>query len=59
MTTAQLRNAALTAEKACNWASAADLWDMALEAYPSRGAMAELDKAKMTARRDACRWSAK
>lgn len=53
MTTAQLRTAARNAENALNWAEAARYYAAAIEAYPATGAMADLDKARMAAKRDA------
>lgn len=50
MTTAQLRTAALEAADRLEWAKAADLMQAAIDAYPARGAMADLDKARMSAR---------
>jgi hypothetical protein len=56
--TAILRQAAENAEKRLAWAEAAELWRQAIDNYPSSGALAELDKRKMTARMDACLASA-
>jgi len=53
MNTAYHRNAARKAESEGNWADAAFHWDMAIELYPCKGAVAELDKAKMSEKRKA------
>jgi hypothetical protein len=59
MTTAEYRNAAIELEAALKWAEAAEAWDKAIAAYPTaRPGLADLDKARMTARRDACRAAA-
>lgn len=53
MTTAELREKARQAEKRLDWGMAANLWQHAIDNYPSAGAMADLDKDKMARRRDA------
>lgn len=59
-TTAQYRLRAQDAEKALDWTEAAYCWGTAIECYPNggKGALAQHDIAKMTARRDAARRSA-
>jgi hypothetical protein len=55
MTTAQLRNSAMEAERLLLWNSAANLWEMAIAAYPAgRGALRATDIAKMHARAASC-----
>ena len=56
MTTASHRNAARLAEKALNWASAAQSWQAAIDCYPNAaGALAKADIEKMASRRDAAK----
>jgi len=55
-TTAQYRELARQAEKDLDWTEAAYCWGCAVEAYPNpMGALAQLDLANMTARRDSAR----
>jgi hypothetical protein len=54
-TTREYRELALQAEKELDWGQAAFCWACAIEGYPSTGALARRDIAKMTKRRDACR----
>lgn len=54
MTTAQARIFAKDFERLLDWHAAAAHWKIAIDSYPTRGALADLDKAKMNVRRLAC-----
>lgn len=53
MTTARYRENAREAEKRCEWRQAAIWWRAAIVNYPSVGALAKADLAKMRARENA------
>ena len=53
MTTARFRENAREAEKRCEWRQAAMWWRAAIANYPSTGAMADADVARMRQREDA------
>lgn len=53
-TTAYYRQMAALCEQACDWPAAAAYWQKALDVYPAAGSLAERDKKRITALRDAC-----
>jgi len=55
MTTSQYRKIANELADNLMWADAASFMEKAIEAYPSKGALADLDKARMQARVDSWR----
>jgi predicted NAD/FAD-binding protein len=55
MTTAQLRKAANDAERRLDWATAADLYQQAIDAFPYSGNEAQLHINDMAKRRDAAK----
>lgn len=56
MTTAQLRNLAMDAERLLNWSDAARLWNAAVAAYPvnHNSSLHSLDLSRMKARANSC-----
>jgi hypothetical protein len=54
MNTATYRGMALKAEKELDWAVAAQWWGKAISKYPSKGALASADIARMQARLESC-----
>lgn len=58
MTAAEARTFARDFERRLDWHAAAAHWQIAIDSYPTKGALAALDKRKMAAARDACLWMA-
>ena len=55
MNTATYRGMAQSAEKHLDWHAAAKFWGLAIAKYPGKGALADLDIEKMTARMNAAK----
>lgn len=54
MTTTEYRLLAKEAEINMQWSVAAELWEKAINVYPSNGSLAELDISKMKSSKMAC-----